>query len=141
MKQIRQGQFETNSSSTHVFCISNDGARQKPVDVKMSEIKDIWSMDDGTSFEKKVACLYSITRELGLDDQFLNYLSSRNINIIHDGDYSDISNGFGVFKSEKEIDNYLFNAESKSEDIDNNYAGDVIDKYTDKGYTVRRYDY
>ena len=142
MLQIRQSCFETNSSSVHVFCISNGGTREIPSEIKLSElVANRWDYNDGDCVKNKIQICYDIADEQNKADAFLTFLHKNGVNIIYDLEDEDM-NGLRVFSSDKEMADFIFNSESKSFDTDNNYTERIIEDLEKEGWTnIRKYSY
>ena len=57
--QIRQGVFETNSSSTHAICISNDGNIKIPEEINFSLADEFgWEWENYNDVNSKASYLY-----------------------------------------------------------------------------------
>ena len=82
MRQIRNGVFETNSSSTHSFCISKEPVKDKnvPTYLNIRTDKDFgWETDCYNSPEEKAAYLCAVMEWCELDaekEEFLNKLKN-----------------------------------------------------------------
>ena len=111
MIQIRNGLFETNSSSVNVFCIPETGSLKIPKEIKMSELnRDIYTADECVDTITKIAYMYNEARELGNDNEFIRYLTKKGIKIIDDlddDDYYDYMCGKQI--DETVLDHLLFN--------------------------------
>lgn len=59
MKQIRQGVFETNSSSTHSICIAKDIKLSIPKNIHFSFGEFGWERDTLSSIQEKASYLYT----------------------------------------------------------------------------------
>lgn len=59
MKQIRQGVFETNSSSTHSICIAKDVKLSIPKNIHFSFGEFGWERDTLSSIQEKASYLYT----------------------------------------------------------------------------------
>lgn len=82
MRQIRNGVFETNSSSTHSFCISKESVKDEniPNYLNIRTNEDFgWSADCYNSPEEKAAYLCTVMEWCELDaekEEFLNKLKN-----------------------------------------------------------------
>ena len=82
MRQIRNGVFETNSSSTHSICISKEPVKDEnvPTYLNIRTDKDFgWETDCYNSPEEKAAYLCSVMEWCELDaekEEFLNKLKN-----------------------------------------------------------------
>jgi hypothetical protein len=82
MKQIRNGVFETNSSSTHSFCISKEPVKNETIPNYLNIRTDEdfgWSADCYNSPEEKAAYLCTVMEDCELDaekETFLNMLKN-----------------------------------------------------------------
>ena len=144
MLQIRENHWETNSSSVHVFCISSAGSKEVPSEVKLSELKQCYfDWPDGDTALNKIQICYNIAVEKGLEEMYLAFLCKNGVNVIFDVDDGSL-NGLGVFKSDSEMATFLFNSASISEDTDNNYTEDIVDRLVREGWdyeNIRQYRY
>lgn len=89
MYSIRQGLFETNSSSCHTLCISNNPSAMKiPAQVKISDLKKMGWVQEGTNDTlDKLRCLYFFAEQEAAEDSFIQWLhNSFGIEIIYDDD-------------------------------------------------------
>lgn len=87
MYSIRQGLFETNSSSCHTLCISNNPSAMKiPAQVKISDLKKVGWVQEGTNDTlDKLRCLYFFAEQEAAEDSFIQWLhNSFGIEIIYD---------------------------------------------------------
>ena len=142
MINIRIKQYETNSSSVHVFCISNEGTREIPSEIRLSElVANRWDYNDGDCVKNKIQICYDIADEQNKAEAFLTFLNKNGVNIIYDLEDED-TKGLGVFSSDKEMADFIFNSESKSFDTDNNYTERIIEDLEKEGWTnIRKYSY
>ena len=89
MYSIRQGLFETNSSSSHMLCISNNPSAMKiPAQIKVSDLKKTGWVQEGTNETlDKLRCLYFLAEQEAAEDSFIQWLhNSFGIEIIYDDD-------------------------------------------------------
>lgn len=87
MYSIRQGLFETNSSSSHMLCISNNPSAMKiPAQIKVSDLKKTGWVQEGTNETlDKLRCLYFLAEQEAAEDRFIQWLhNSFGIEIIYD---------------------------------------------------------
>lgn len=115
MIKIRENLFETNSSSTNVFCIPSTKSVKIPKEIKLSALMaDVYSLDENSTTEDKLAFMYNKAEDYGNRDAFIAYLESKGIVIIRDIDnFSFDDYMFGSHFSESNLDNFLFNPDSK----------------------------
>lgn len=115
MIKIRKNIFETNSSSTNVFCIPSTKSIKIPKEIKLSALmKNVYSLDENSTTEDKLAFMYNKAEDCGSREAFIAYLESKGIVIIKDIDnfiFDDYM--FGSCFSESDLDNFLFNPDSK----------------------------
>lgn len=118
MIQIRKNQFETNSSSSHVFVISNNSNLQIPKEIKMSELRrhSEIELNDGTNKTiDKIAMLYNLALDYGKEIEFIDYLKNKGITIILDEepifDFDIFM--FGEYIDEDDLDKILFSNSTK----------------------------
>ncbi len=112
MIQLRCGQFETNSSSTHTFIIPKDGALKIPKQIKMSELRKFDSLSEGQNDTKdKLSRMYEFALDHNCETEFLDYLRNKGITVIDDLNNNSQYNDFmcGSYISEEDLDNLLFN--------------------------------
>ena len=114
MIQIRNGLFETNSSSVHAFCIPGNKSLKIPKEIKLSQLNRYVCITDINSIEDKLAYMYSEAEDNGCKSDFIEYLRSKGITIIDDLEDNDSFNA-GMFNyefTEDKLDNLLFNPDS-----------------------------
>lgn len=83
-RQIRQGVFETNSSSTHSICIAKDVELSTPDQIHFEFGEFGWECRTLKSIEQKASYLYTGMIAEGRDDDFsklLKILKSKGIDV------------------------------------------------------------
>lgn len=95
MIQIRNGIFETNSSSTHVFCIPSTKSLKIPKEIKLSSLDRYVDVTTEMSIEDRIAYMYDRAKDNNSEASFIEYLKAKGINVIDDRKY--------------EFDGYMFN--------------------------------
>ena len=83
-KQIRQGVFETNSSSTHSICIAKDAELSIPKSVNFKFGEFGWECDTLQSIQKKADYLYTglIANDRQEDvDKIVQFLENKGIEV------------------------------------------------------------
>lgn len=128
MFSIRQGMFETNSSSVHSFIIPKDSKALKiPKSVKL------YGTADPTTPEGRIQYMYDLADDFGFGTDFRRYLKSKGITI--EDEYEpepDTPSLLGcIGLTEQEFEQVLFNPEAISRD----------DPKFDKLYKSGDYDY
>lgn len=135
MIQIRNGLFETNSSSVHAFCIPGNKSLKIPKEIKLSQLNRYVDITDINSIEDKLAYMYSEAEDNGCKSDFIEYLRSKGITIIDDLEDNNSFNA-GMFNydfTEDKLDNLLFNPDSA---ILFNPSYEEIKKLKNDGYDI-----
>lgn len=135
MINIRQGLFETNSSSVHSFCIPGDKSLKIPKEIRMSQLcryVDPFHLD---TIEDKIAYMYNEAEDNNYEADFIEYLRHKGIKIIDDrtDPYDFPGYMFNYEFNESDLDNFLFNPDSELI-IDGRY--DEIKRLEDQGYNI-----
>ena len=115
MFNIRQGLFETNSSSADVFCIPKNPSLKIPKEIKMSRLMvDTYNLDKNASIEDKLSFMYNRAEQEGNASSFIQYLAHKGINVISDvGDIFDFDSWmFGFNMSQENLNAFLFDSDS-----------------------------
>lgn len=115
MYNIRQGLFETNSSSADVFCIPKNPSLKIPKEIKMSRLMThTYSLEETASMEDKLAFMYNKAEDEGNAADFLQYLTNKGINVINDvgNTFEFDSYMFGYYMEQKSLDAFLFDPNS-----------------------------
>lgn len=115
MIQVRQSMFETNSSSTDVFCIPSNPSLKIPKEIKMSRLMaDTYYLDENASVEDKLSFMYNRAEDNGNASSFIQYLAHKGINVINDvGDTFDYDSWmFGFNMTQENLDAFLFDSNS-----------------------------
>ena len=114
MIQIRNGLFETNSSSTHSFVYSNDDRLNIPKEVSLSDLNRYGSLDDSPSIKDRLGFFYDLACDNDKGEEFIEYLKSKGITIKQPEKYSYDGNMCSYkYISEEELDHILFNTSVK----------------------------
>lgn len=135
MIQIRNGLFETNSSSVHAFCIPGSKSLKIPKEIKLSQLDRYVDITDINSIEDKLAYMYSEADDNECKSDFIEYLRSKGITIINDLEDSSSFNA-GMFDyefTEDKLDNFLFNPDST---VLFNPKYEEIEKLKNDGYDI-----
>lgn len=133
MKQIRQGVFETNSSSTHSICIAKDVELTIPKSLHFSFGEFGWEIDTLKSLGEKASYLYTglILNDRKEDiDEIVKLLENKGIEVTleepsygkftyDDGDYYEYFNNGSIDHSDEMAD--FLNAVCEDEDKLMNY--------------------
>ena len=133
MIQIRNSMFETNSSSTHVFCIPGTKSLKMPKEIKLSSLDRYVDITTEMSIEDRIAYMYDIARDNNSEESFIAYLRDKGINVIDDREYEFDSYMFNHEFNESQLDSFLFDPDAK-------FLLDPSDseckKLTDEGYKL-----
>lgn len=123
MFSIRQGMFETNSSSCHSFLISKDCSASKiPTSIKLK------GSTDPTTQEGRIRFLYDQANMYGYGRDFVEYLMSKGVQIEDFDikvDFSDLCNRFGI--DEQQLDLICF-----GNDVISEYQNEYDKHYMDR---------
>lgn len=112
MISIRQGSFETNSSSYNCFIIAPGGVSiPKQIRLKDIDVGSDFYFDDNTVLNR-ISKIYSLACDRGQRESFLEYLRSKGIEIIEEKEEIDERFWAHIFRSEDELDRFLFCDES-----------------------------
>ena len=111
---IRNGLFETNSSSVYAFCIPGNNSLKIPKEIKLSQLDRYVDITNINSIEDKLAYMYSEAEDNGCKSDFIEYLRSKGITIINDLEDNNSFNArmFNYNFTEDKLDNLLFNPDS-----------------------------
>ena len=113
MIQIRNGIFETNSSSTHVFCIPSTKSLKIPREIKLSSLDRYVDITTEMSIEDRIAYMYDRAKDNNSEASFIEYLKAKGINVIDDRDYEFDCYMFDYDFTESQLDSFLFDPDSK----------------------------
>ena len=133
MIQIRSSQFETNSSSTHVFCIPSTKSLKIPKEIKLSSLDRYVDITTEMSIEDRIAYMYDRAKDNNSEASFIEYLKAKGINVIDDRKYEFDGYMFNFDFTESQLDSFLFDPDSKF------LLDDDIDEYKhleDEGYQL-----
>lgn len=111
MLNIREGQFETNSSSTHKFFIPKEGGKINiPDSITLFRGSDNYATQEG-----RIRFLYQYAENYGRENDFIMYLKSKGIEIEDEEplNIDSLCSCFGI--SEEELDALCFNTNTVSE--------------------------
>ena len=128
-RQIRQGVFETNSSSTHAICIATDTEYDIPTSIEFSFGDFGWEVDKLTSRKERANYLYTCMAYAENNEKMKEYLDFI-IKTLHKHGVKDI--GFESFEYHVyEYDGKLFDYIAPSGDgyVDH---GDVAQGFVEK---------
>lgn len=115
MFNVRNGLFETNSSSSHCFILPPSKGQKIPTEIKLSKLMNTdYISERHPSIETRMAFMYSLAEENGYASAYLQYLASKGVNVINDtgtdNTFDDYMFGFSM--SESELSQFLFNPDS-----------------------------
>lgn len=113
MIQIRNSMFETNSSSTHVFCIPGTKSLKMPKEIKLSSLERYVDITTEMSIEDRIAYMYDIAKDNNSEESFIAYLRAKGITVIDDREYEFDSYMFNHDFTESELDSFLFDPNAK----------------------------
>ncbi len=135
MINIRQGLFETNSSSTHSFCIPGHKSLKIPKEIRMSQLNRYVDPCHLDTIEDRIAYMYCEAEDNNYRADFIDYLKHKGIEIIDDrtDPYDFPGYMFNYDFNESELDNFLFNPDSKFI-LDGSY--DELNRLEKEGYSI-----
>lgn len=115
MFNVRNGLFETNSSSSHCFILPPSKGQKIPSEIKLSKLMSTdYISERHPSIETRMAFMYSLAEENGYASAYLQYLASKGVNVINDTgtdlEFEDYMFGFNM--SESELSQFLFNPDA-----------------------------
>lgn len=138
MISIRQSMFETNSSSTHVFCIPGHKSLKIPKEIKLSQLQKFVDISDNKqkSIEDKLAYMYDKACDNNAGASFIEYLQAKGITVINDTKYEFDGYMFNFDFNENDLDNFLFNDDAKTFYVCNEKDEKNVEKLQDEGYKI-----
>ena len=119
MINIRNSLFETNSSSSHMFILPPGNTQKIPKEIKLSKLMSVdYITSDKPTVEEKLAFMYHLAYENCNTLDYLNYLSSKGINVIDDinsnpNSYEYYAYMFGNFMNQSDLEQFLFNPDAE----------------------------